>query len=99
MSSGSYDFAYTKAEWMAERMLRYDKDPLRLAFARHLKKVAKAMHDIEWVDRDDYADGKEMKAIKAVLGDNWKDATVSEALSQMDEIRKCVEKALEANDG
>jgi len=36
----------------------------RKAFAEHLKKVAKALHDIEWVDSGDYAPGDETAAIR-----------------------------------
>ena len=47
MSGGSYDYAYDRAEDMADRLIEYSKDPLRIAFAKHLKQVAQAMHDIE----------------------------------------------------
>lgn len=40
---------------------------LRKAFADHLKKVAKALHDIEWVDSADYGPGDEDKAINECL--------------------------------
>lgn len=41
---------------------------LRKRFAAHLKLVAKALHDIEWVDSADYAPGDEDEAIQACLG-------------------------------
>lgn len=39
----------------------------RRAFAKHLEKVAKALHDIEWVDSCDYGKGDEDAAIDACL--------------------------------
>ena len=53
MSGGSYDYLYHKVEEVADQ-LDGDRSPLRRAFAEHLHKVAKALHDIEWVDSGDY---------------------------------------------
>ena len=39
----------------------------RRAFAKHLKLVAKALHDIEWVDSSDYGPGDDAEAIRACL--------------------------------
>ena len=75
MSGGSYNYAYDKVLEMADSLERYSKDPLRLAFAKHLQKVATAMHDIEWVDSGDYGERDEEEAIKAVLfTDGWEDS-------------------------
>lgn len=41
--------------------------PERRAFKEHLALVAKALHDIEWVDSGDYGPGDENKAIRACL--------------------------------
>ena len=41
--------------------------PERQAFARHLKLVIDALHDIEWVDSGDYGPGRENEAIRACL--------------------------------
>lgn len=38
-----------------------------LRFYKHLEKVAKALHDLEWAMDGDIAIGGELKAIKAVL--------------------------------
>ena len=50
MSGGSYDYAYLKVVDMAESLSSKNNSPLRRAFGKHLKLVAKAMHDIEWVE-------------------------------------------------
>lgn len=67
MSGGSMDYLYRKvqeaAEWQAER-----GDARRRAFGRHLLLVAKALHDIEWVDSCDSSAGSEHAAIEKVLG-------------------------------
>jgi hypothetical protein len=42
--------------------------PLRQAFAAHLKKVAEALHDIEWADSGDIAKGEEDASILNCLG-------------------------------
>ena len=44
-----------------------DNTPHRKAFRNHLKKVAKALHDIEWVDSRDYGPGRENEAILACV--------------------------------
>jgi hypothetical protein len=67
MSGGSYNYAYHRLEEFSEEFgLRADT-PARKAFAKHLQKVAKAMHDIEWVDSSDYGYGDEVEAIMACI--------------------------------
>jgi hypothetical protein len=68
MSGGGYDYLYQRVEDMAY-MLARDPQMGRRAFAEHLKLVAKAMHDIEWVDSGDYSEGDEMPAIAACISD------------------------------
>ena len=64
MSGGSMNYLYSKLEYDAT--FRTDT-PERLAFKRHLAKVAKALHDIEWVDSGDTGPGDENAAIRACL--------------------------------
>lgn len=66
MSGGSYDYIYRKIE-DASNQLRTNNDPRRVAFAKLLKLIADAMHDIEWVDSCDYGPGDEHKAIDKVF--------------------------------
>ena len=64
MSGGSMNYLYSKLVWEAD----FETDtPEREAFAEHLKLVAKALHDIEWVDSGDYGPGAENAAIRACL--------------------------------
>jgi hypothetical protein len=64
MSGGSMNYFYQKME---EDAAFREHTPQRRAFAAHLKKVAKALHDIEWVDSSDYGQGDENAAIEACL--------------------------------
>lgn len=81
MSGGTYDYACWKLYQLADDIEVRTKEPrtdgfdqipektvaLRLRFVEHLRKVAAAAHDIEWVDSGDYGDGAEVEAIEAVL--------------------------------
>ena len=75
MSGGSMNYIYSRLECDA----KFTADtPERRAFARHLKLVAKALHDIEWVDSGDCGPGDENAAIRACLSDAVMLATVLE---------------------
>ena len=76
MSGGSYDYSYRRVEEFAEsleadqrRVEGRDKYATqeRAEFAALLRVVAKAMHDIEWVDSCDYGAGDENDAIMSAL--------------------------------
>jgi len=68
MSGGSYDYVCYTIENLADSIeSRSPTDPLRVAFTKHLRLVAKAAHDIEWVDSGDYGRGDDEAAIRAVL--------------------------------
>lgn len=49
MSGGSMDYLSYKVEEASFT----ESSPLRRAFRKHLKKVAKALHEIEWADSCD----------------------------------------------
>lgn len=67
MSGGSWDYVYYKFEEVADR-LRSEGRIERRAFGDLVARVAKAMHDIEWVDSCDMGPGDEVAAIRAALG-------------------------------
>lgn len=63
MSGGSMENLYQRvldAEFLQDTVERK-------AFAKHLKLISKALHDIEWVDSGDYGEGEENEAIRACL--------------------------------
>lgn len=70
MSGGSLDYLYHKVEDVAIKLQNKENTPLQRAFGLHLIKVAKALHDVEWVMSGDYSDGDDEKAIKEVLNDD-----------------------------
>jgi hypothetical protein len=82
MSGGSMNYLYSKLEYDAT--FREDT-PERKAFAKHLQLVAKALHDIEWVDSADYGPGDENAAIRACLTHG---AILESAIEQAEEARK-----------
>jgi hypothetical protein len=64
MSGGSMNYLYSKLEYDAT----FETNTIeRKAFRKHLALVAKALHDIEWVDSSDYGTGDENEAIRACL--------------------------------
>lgn len=67
MSGGSYDYAYIKVKDFADDVMMRSPSAARLAFIRHLYKVADAMKAIEWADSGDTAPGSEDAAIREVL--------------------------------
>lgn len=64
------NYLYIRVEEVAADLQDKNKTPLQRAFGKHLEKVAKALHDTEWVWDSDYDKGDEEKAIKEVLGDS-----------------------------
>ena len=67
MSGGEWDYVYGKFYDVAVRLAE-SKSPLRRALGNHIELIAKAMHDIEWVDSGDTEPGSEREAIEAVFG-------------------------------
>lgn len=67
MSGGSYDYFCFKMEEFADSIRGQENNPRRAAFAQLCKLIAKAAHDIEWVDSCDYGKGDENKAIDEVM--------------------------------
>ena len=68
MSGGSLDYVYSRVDMAADEIRSNCPGSLHQAFADHLAKVSKALHDIEWVLSDDYGAGDDEKAIREVLG-------------------------------
>jgi len=91
VSGGSMNYLYSKLEYDAD----FRAETLeRMAFRKHLKKVAKALHDIEWVDSGDYAPGQENEAIRECLGDaKILEAAIGAAEKAADELRTEIERA------
>jgi hypothetical protein len=88
MSGGSYDYAYSRIDDLANEIA--PTTAIRRAFKTHLRKVAKACHDIEWVDSGDCGKGDEDAAIMACLGKDGPSLVLAEVV----EAAKLVSKEL-----
>ena len=72
MSGGSLDYFFSKVEDIAEEIESRADTPLQKAFVSHLKDVANALYDLEWVYSGDKGTGDEEDSIKKVLGKDYK---------------------------
>lgn len=79
MSGGCYDYGFRKIYDLADSIPA--TTPLRKAFKTHLSKVAKACHDIEWVDSGDYGTGFENESIRDCFSSDVNTAVLSELLA------------------
>lgn len=86
MSGGSLDYLHEKVDEAARRCVSSDV-PERRAFGRHLVKVAKALHAIEWVDSGDWSQPRDSEAIRAVI------TPEQEAQSMAADLRMMIEDA------
>lgn len=66
MSGGSLNYVYYNVEDAASRLCYERSNPLFVAFGKHLHKVAKALHDVEWVLSSDGAQDVDA-SIRAVI--------------------------------
>lgn len=88
MSGGSMQYLYSRVEGA-----EFATDtPERRAFAKHLKLIAKALHDIEWVDSGDCGPGYDTAAIRACLNDG---AVLAAAVEHAEEAMKQLGEVLE----
>jgi hypothetical protein len=90
MSGGSMNYLYEKLEGASFSL----DTPERRAFCDHLKLVAKALHDIEWVDSCDYGPGDDTEAIRACLAPGAVLATeIKRAEEAAESLRQVIERA------
>ena len=86
------NYLYSKIEYEANFLAN---TPERKAFARHLVKVAKALHDIEWVDSSDYGPGDENEAIRACLAPGMAlEAAIETAQEAMKALQDEIDRSL-----
>lgn len=79
MSGGSWDYVCYKFGDVAERLLA-EQNPARRALGKQVDLIAKALHDIEWVDSGDYGRDDDQEAIHAALGANSKELVLAELI-------------------
>lgn len=89
MSGGSWNYISEPMGEAAEKLLRSNgsEAELRRAAGRLMKKLAEAMHEIEWVDSCDNSPGDEREALLAVFSEPGKHVEARELLEQIDELR------------
>tara|TARA_R110000796_G_C14432950_1_gene421356 strand:- start:436 stop:726 length:291 start_codon:yes stop_codon:yes gene_type:complete len=96
MSGGSLDYLCYKVGEVADQLTDKNNTTLQRAFGEHLKKVEKALHDVEWVFSGDYGTGDDEKAIKEVLQDSTDQKVLailkSDAVKLIDELSKFTHK-------
>ncbi len=97
MSGGSYQYAYNRIEELADEIR--PTTPLRRAFKTHLRKVAAACHDIEWVDSSDCSLGDEDAAIRKCLGKDGPALVIAEAVAEAVRVRSELDAAIESAKG
>ena len=67
MSGGSLDYVCYKVDDAIDTIEKRATTVLQKAFAKHLKDVAKALHDLEWVYSGDYSEGQEGESLRKVI--------------------------------
>ena len=85
MSGGSWEYLCYKVQDAAHSLCQ-EKCNHRKAFGKHLKLVAEALHDIEWVDSSDYGPGDEIKSIMKCIGPQ------DVLNSSVDDVREMIKK-------
>jgi hypothetical protein len=88
MSGGSMNYLYSQVEGVHFET----NTSIRRAFMKHLELVAKALHDIEWVDSGDCSFGDEDEAILAVIS---RDVAVDQSVIDVKNAIKDLNDALE----
>ena len=67
MSGGSLDYVCYKVDDAIDTIEKRATTVLQKAFAKHLKDVANALHDLEWVYSGDYSEGQEVESLRKVI--------------------------------
>ena len=94
MNGGMLNYGYAHIENLAEEIQRQSRVPVHRAFARHLLKVSKAAHDLEWVLSGDYSPGSESEAIRACM--DWKKETRAVIRENIEKLKKEIQQLEEA---
>lgn len=94
MSGGSWDYVCFKIEDAADR-LGEDRSAMRRGLGQHMKLIAHAMHEIEWVDSNDKSWPSDRDAIKAVFEDFKEkpelEILIKDAKELIEQLSDCVE--------
>ena len=94
MSGGSWNYSYQRLDDIVYKMAG-SLCPHRRALAKRLELVKEALHDIEWVDSNDYGPRDELPAIEAALGDNADEQVLAVLIEDAEKAAAALDKALE----
>jgi hypothetical protein len=90
MSGGSWEYLCYKVQDAAQRLCE-EKCNHRKAFGIHLRKVAEALHDIEWVDSCDYGPGDDIKSMmKCIKPQDVLNASVEDATNMIARLEEII---------
>lgn len=97
MSGGSYDYACFRVKDVAGEIRSRHRQPLFVAFADHLERVADVMQSIEWADSGDTLQEDAERDIRAFLSPQAElDAAVAEARIALAALTDALTRATEA---
>lgn len=96
MSGGSLDYLYSRVDDAASTIRSRCDGPQYRAFADHLEKVAKALHDIEWWMSGDYGEEQARASLAAIIGPREVlDAALDYAREAYAELGRAIDSATE----
>lgn len=98
MSGGSLDYFYDKVDEIRGRIQDragdYKRKAMILAFAAHMDKVSKALHDLEWTFSGDYKEDQFEKSVMACISkSDILDTATAQAELALKELTKAIEEA------
>lgn len=96
MSGGSWEYVFHHFDDAANALESRHQPALRRALGKKIRLIAKAMHDIEWVDSSDMSAGDEIQAIKDALGEDAEALELSILISDAKEIINQINKTIAA---
>jgi hypothetical protein len=85
VSGGSWDYVFHHFDDVAGKLDGSDSS-LRRALGKRIASIAKALHDIEWVDSCDYNEGDDVESIKAALGPQWREEQLAEVTQHAEAV-------------
>jgi len=95
MSGGSWNYVYEDVDGIANTLIYNYHDIHRKALGILMKKIAKALHDIEWTDSNDNAKGSEIPAILACISQTDIETAAIERVDQMIKELNAMRKSLQ----
>ena len=93
MSGGSLEYAYSRIECIADEVSRRAECPEHKAFAKHLYKVSKALHDLEWVWSGDCSEGDIESIMEVINPIDVLESTLIEAKVVLFELDRTIKEA------